>query len=216
MSSGYFWLAVWAPASQLPIGGSSAADSCRTGEAGLQFAARHHAGERLTGRRVHHVWRQRKRRNVLLVIHDPSDLGRIEAVFVGKDAPGPHPRGDRIGAHADFVAFKIFRHLDSRIGPHHEAAVMEQPHEEDRQRNEGRSARPRDHVSRGRYFADVELEIAHHAAVSADDRHDLDKVRVHSLDGDSAVLERLRVTVRTDRDIEFYEFRHCRTSFNAV
>src|ERR1700683_3731982 len=94
-------------AARFPIAdwGSSAADSCWTGKAGLQFAARHHASERLTWRRVHYVWRQRQRRNVLLVIHDPSDLGRIEAVFVGKDAPGPHPRGDRIGAHADFVAF---------------------------------------------------------------------------------------------------------------
>ena len=55
--------------------GSSAADSRGTSETGLQFAARHHAGEGLTGRRVHHIGGERKRRDVLLVIHDPSDLG---------------------------------------------------------------------------------------------------------------------------------------------
>ena len=55
--------------------------------------------------------------HVLLVVDHPGDLGGVEAVFVDEDAARPHAGGDRIGAHADLLAFQVLRHLDAGIGP---------------------------------------------------------------------------------------------------
>ena len=80
--------------------------------------------------------------------------------------------------------------------------MVEAPHQEDRQRDKGGTARPRDQVGRGRKLADVELEVAHHPPERSDDRHDLDEVGIDSVDGDAAVLERSSMTGRGNRDLE--------------
>jgi hypothetical protein len=82
--------------------------------------------------------------------------------------------------------------------------MVEPAHHEDRQRDVGRAARPRDHVGGRRQLADVEFEVAHHAPERADDRLHLDEVRGDALDGNAAVLHRGRVAVSGNRDIELY------------
>ena len=116
---------------------------------------------------------------MLFVIDHPGHLRGVEPVLVDEDAARPDAGGDRIGAHADLLALKVLGHLDPGIGTHDEAAVMEAPHQEDRQRNERCAERARDHVGRGRHLAHVELDIAHHSAERADDGHDLDEVGLH-------------------------------------
>ena len=129
-------------------------------------------------------------------------FGGVETVLVDEDAARPDAGGHRIGAHADLLALEILRHLDAGIRPHDEAAVMEAPHEEDRQRDEGRAARARDHVGGGRQLADVELDVAHHAAERGDDRHHLDEVRLDVPDRDVCGLQGAGVAVAADRDLQ--------------
>src|SRR5262245_37807195 len=79
---------------------------------------------------------------------------------------------------------------------------MEAPHQEDRQRNERSTERPRDHVGRGRHLADVELDIAHHSAERADDGRDLDEVGLHARDRGHPALDILGMAVGGDRDFQ--------------
>ena len=59
---------------------------------------------------------------------------------------------------------------------------MKPAHDEDRQRDERRAERACDHVGGRRHLADVELDVANHAAERADDGNDLDEIGVDALD----------------------------------
>ena len=149
-----------------------------------------------------------ERRDVLLVVDHPGHLRRVEAVFVDEDAAGPHAGGHRIGADPDLLAFEVLRAPDVGVRPHHEAAVMEAPHQEDRQRRIGRAAGARDHVGRRRHFADVELEVADHAPERGDDRNHLDEIGVDALDRHLARFEGARMPIIRDRDFQAWLASH--------
>src|SRR5262249_4861601 len=157
---------------------------------------------------MHHVGRQFEAGDMLLVIDHPGDLGGIETVLVHEDSARPHPGGDGIGAHADFLALEVVGLLDAGIRTHDEAAVVEAPHQENRQRNERSAERAGDHVGRGRHLADVEFDIAHHAAECADDGHDLDEVGLQPRNRDRAALDILGMAVGGDGNLQS-RLRHC-------
>ena len=52
----------------------------------------------------------------------------------------------------------------------------------------GRAARAGDHVGGRRHLADVEFDVADHAAERPDDRHHLDEIRIDALDRRRAVF----------------------------
>src|SRR5882724_1332120 len=91
---------------------------------------------------------------------------------------------------------------DAGVRPHDEAAMMETAHQEDRQRDVGRAACARDHIGRRRHLADVELDVANHAAERLDDRYHLDEIGVDALDRDAAVLDRAGMAVAADGDLQ--------------
>jgi hypothetical protein len=127
-----------------------------------------------------------KRRHVLLVVDHPGDLRGAHVVFVGENTARPDAGRDRVGADADLLALEVLRHLDAGVGPHDETAVMKPSHDEDRQRDERCAERACDHVGGGRHLADVELDVANHAAKRTDDGHHFDEIRVDALQPDLA------------------------------
>ena len=66
----------------------------------------------------------------------------------------------------------------------------------------GAPSAARDHVGGGRHLADVELEVAHHAAERADDRHHLDEVRLDAGDLHPSVLQGGGVAVGRERNFQ--------------
>ncbi len=184
-----------------------AADARGTGEARLDLARSHHALQRFALGRVHDIGRKLERADMLLVVDNPGDLRGVQAVFVHEYSARPHAGGHGIGADADFLPLEILWLADARVRPHDEAAMMEAPHQEDRQRDVGRAPRPRDHVGRRSHLADVEFDVTHHAAKGLDDRHDLDEVGIDALNRDVAVLDCACVSVAADRDLQSRSFR---------
>jgi hypothetical protein len=149
-----------------------------------------------------HVGRQLQLRDVLLVVDDPGHLGRIEAELVDQHLARPHAGRHRVGAHADLLAFEILRGLDPGIRAYQQAAMVKAAHDEDRQRDERRAIGTGDDVSGRRQFADVEFDVAHHAAEGADLRLDGDELGVHAFDGNGSVADGRRVRVFSDGDLE--------------
>jgi hypothetical protein len=174
----------------------------RAGEAGLDLTRRHHALQRFARTGMDHVRRQLQSRDMLLVIDDPRHLCRVEAVFVDEDAAGPNAGGHRIGADADLLAFEVLGHPDIGVRPHHEAAVMEAPHQEDRERRVGRAAGARDHVRCRRHFADVEFEVADHPPERGDDWANLNEIGVDALDRHLCGFHCAGVAVIGDRELQ--------------
>src|SRR5258708_6980949 len=76
---------------------------------------------------------------------------------------------------------------------------METPPNEDRQRDERRAITAGDDVGRGRQFADVEFDLAHHAPIGRDLRLDVDEFRLNSLDRDRPGFDRGRLRIVRDR-----------------
>ena len=80
--------------------------------------------------------------------------------------------------------------------------MVEAAHDEDRQRDIGGAERARDHVGGRRHLADVELEVAHHAAERLDDRRHLDEVGIDALDRDASILDGLGMAIAADRNLQ--------------
>jgi hypothetical protein len=129
-------------------------------------------------------------------------LDRVDAEFVHQHLAQPHAGGDRISAHADLLAFQVFRGLDASVRTHQHAAVVEAAHDKDRQADERRAVGTGDDVGGRRQFANIEFDVAHHAAEGADLRLDGDEFGIHALDGDGAVADGGGMGMLGDRDLE--------------
>src|SRR5260370_4886938 len=137
---------------------------------------------------------------MFLGVDYPGHFGRIEAVFVDKDAARPDASRHRIGTHADLLAFEILGHADAGVWPNDKTTVMKSAHYEDRQCDVRCAACARDHVGSRRHLADVELNAPNHPAERLDDRHDFDEIRVHFLYWNDDLFDRQRGAVSADRD----------------
>ena len=73
---------------------------------------------------MHDILGQLQLGHVLLIVHHPSHFRRVETVLVDQDAAGPDACRDGIGAHANFLAFEVFRLLDAGIGAHEQSCVV--------------------------------------------------------------------------------------------
>jgi hypothetical protein len=114
----------------------------------------------------------------------------------------PHARRHRVGAHAHFLAFEVLRRVDAGVRTHEQAAMMEAAHDEHRQRDKGCAIGAGDDIGGRGQFADIEFDVAHHAAERADLRLNRHEFRVHALDGNGAVADRRRMRMLGDGNFE--------------
>src|SRR5262249_55194224 len=131
-----------------------------------------------------------------------GDLGGVQAELVDQHLAGPHAGGHRVGTHADLLALEVLGRVDAGVGAHQQAAVVEAADHEDGQADERGAGRAGGDVGGGGDLADVELDVAHHAAERADLRLDGHELRVHAFDGDGAVTDGRGVRVFRDGDLE--------------
>ena len=190
----------------LPAAGrrAGAADPRRRVEPRRDRAPRHHVGQAVTRRNVLDVVGELHLLDVLLVVDPPGDLVVVDAELVDQHLARPHAGGDRIGAHAGLLALKVLGRADPRVGPDEQPRMVEAAHDEDRQRDERLPVGARDDVGRRRDLADVELQVAHHPAERADLRLHRDELGLDALDRDLAGLDRHRMRMIRDRDLQFH------------
>ena len=91
---------------------------------------------------------------------------------------------------------------------------MEAAHDEDRQRHERRPDRASDDIGGRRQFADVKLDIAHHAPESPDLRLHVNEIGVDSTDRNAPFLERGRVRIIRHRNFQRQGTRQKETPSN--
>src|SRR6266702_6183997 len=141
---------------------------------------------------------------MLLVIHHPGHLRRIEAEFVHQDLTRPCASRDRIGAYPYLLALEIPGRLDPRVWAYQQPGVVEAPDDKDGKRDERRAICACDDVGRWRQFAHVELDVANHAAEGADLRMDCDELGVNAFDRDGAVTDRRGMRMVSNCDLEVH------------
>ena len=132
---------------------------------------------------------------MVVVVHDPRDRVDVEVVLVAQDAAHPHPGGHRVGADADPLALQVGGETDAVCITALHVGVVETAVEEDRGPGERNPGLQCHQVGGRREFAHVELEVADHPPVGADDRADLDGFDCVAVHRDVAAQQGLHVQV---------------------
>src|SRR5262245_4081150 len=164
----------------------------RASKAGIAREARadltlgHHLDQRGAFRRLYDIGRQLQRLHMLLIVDHPGHLRTVEPVVVDQDATGPHPRGHRIGAHSNFLAFEVLRIADVGVRAHQQSTMMKAARDKDRQSNERPTERTGHDVGCRGNLANVEFDVADHAPIGGDLRLNLDEIGSNPLDRDAA------------------------------
>jgi len=127
---------------------------------------------------------------MLVAGQHPGDPAEIDSVLVLQDAARPDARRHRIAAiDADLFAFEVLRAPDAGFGVVEDGAMMEGPHDEDRQRGEAPAVGAGGEIGRRRHLRHVEFEAPHHPAEGLDDGRHLFDVESDTRHPDRAILQ---------------------------
>src|SRR5262245_63947428 len=137
-----------------------------------------------------------------VLLRYPMDAIDIDAIVVGQDAAHPGDRGLAVRSHSHALAGQIGRRERATGGAVHNGVVLEAAHYGGGQEDERLAVGLRLQKGRDRHFADVEFQLPHHRLEEAIGRLDVGKVERNAIRLDLAVLERARLRIIVEGDVE--------------